>query len=136
VSWSVTTEKDRILPEGNYQAIVADLEKIDTTFGERIMWKFHVPAEDVTVVGFSSLSASLKSKGARWARAILGIVEDKFNWGPEELKGKPCTIKVDVSEDADGYERNIVEKVKPPRGEGKKRSGKDEDDKLAFHIPV
>jgi hypothetical protein len=129
VSWSVTTEKDRVLPEGTYRAIVGDLEKIDTSFGERIMWKFHVPAEDVTVVGFSSLSASLKSKGARWARAILGIVEDKFNWGPEELKGRPCTITVDVTEDAEGYERNIVEKVKPPRGEVKKRSGNGEDDK-------
>jgi hypothetical protein len=133
VSWSVTTEKDRILPEGTYRAIVADLEKIDTSFGERIMWKFDVPAEDVTVVGFSSLSASLKSKGARWARAILGIVEDRFNWGPEELKGMPCTITVDVSEDADGYGRNIVEKVKPPRGEVKEPSGNGEDDKPDFH---
>ena len=85
---------------------------------------------------FSSLSPSLKSKGARWARAILGIVEDNFNWGPEELKGKPCTITVDMSEDADGYERNIVEKVKPPRGEAKERSGNGEEDKPDFHIPI
>ena len=135
MSWSVTTEKDRVLPEGTYQAIVTDLEKIDTAFGERIMWKFHVPAEDITVVGFSSLSPSLKSKGARWARAILGIEEDKFNWGPEELKGKPCTITIDVSEDADGYERNIVEKVKPPRGEVKGRP-EDDEDEPDFEIPI
>ncbi len=115
MSWSVTTEKDKVLTEGTYAAVVDDLEKIETAFGERIMWKFYVPDDDVTVVGFSSLSPSLKSKGAKWARAVLGIKEDTFNWGPEELKGKPCTITVDVSEDADGYERNVVEKVKPPR---------------------
>lgn len=135
MSWSVTTEKDKVLTEAPYQAIVADLEKVDTPFGQRIMWKFYVPAEDVTVVGFSSLSPNPKSKGAKWARAILGIKEETFKWGPEELKGKPCTIVVDVSEDADGYERNIVEKVKPSRGEVKGRPENGEDDKPDSHIP-
>jgi hypothetical protein len=115
-SWSITAEKDPVLPEDWYQAVVEDLEKIETQlYGERIMWKFYIPAKDSIVVGFCSLSASLKSKGAKWAKTILGIDAAKFNWGPDELKGKPCTVYIGVSEDKDGNERNIVEKVRPPR---------------------
>ena len=95
------------------------------------MWKFYVPAEDTVVVGFSSLSASLKSKGAKWAKAILEIDAAKFNWGPDELKGKPCRVYVGISEDKDGDERNVVEKVKPRpphEAEGKPNGNPDAPD--------
>src|SRR5215217_1631739 len=115
MSWQVSAEQDPILPEGLYETVVQDLEKIETAFGQRVMWSFHIPNEDATVPGFSSLSPSLKAKGAQWARAILGTDDRSFTWGPEELKGKPCLVYVEISADADGNERNLVTKVLPSR---------------------
>jgi hypothetical protein len=133
MTWSITTETDRILPEGYYDAVVEDLEKIAATFNgeERAIWKFFIPSEGVTVVGFSSLAKSLKAKGAGWAKNILSPTAEEFTWGPGELRGKPCTVYVEVAEDKNGDERNIVTKVKPPRDDGKSShaSGAPSDDK-------
>jgi hypothetical protein len=117
LTWNVTTKEDIVLDEGIYAAVVKELKKVETKFGERVLWSF-APAEredDVTVPGFTSLSPSNKSKAAQWARVVLNIPQDQktVNWGPEELEGKPCRIYVEVSEDSDGFERNIVAKVLP-----------------------
>jgi hypothetical protein len=116
LAWNVTTKEDIVLDEGIYAAVVKELKKVETKFGERVLWSF-APAEheDITVPGFTSLSPSNKSKAAQWARVVLNIPQDQktVNWGPEELEGKPCRIYVEVSEDSDGFERNIVAKVLP-----------------------
>jgi hypothetical protein len=118
LTWNVTTKEDIVLDEGIYAAVVKELKKVETKFGERVLWSF-APAEhvDVTVPGFTSLSPSNKAKAAQWARVILNIPQDQktVNWGPEELEGKPCRIYVEVSEDSDSFERNIVAKVLPPK---------------------
>jgi hypothetical protein len=119
LTWNVTTKEDIVLDEGVvYAAIVKELKKVDTKFGERVLWSFApTEYEDVTVPGFTSLSPSNKSKAAQWSRVILNIPKEQktVNWGPEELEGKPCRVYVEVSEDSDGFERNIVAKVLPAK---------------------
>jgi hypothetical protein len=125
LSWDVTTREDIVLEDGIYEAVVSELKKVDTQFGERVLWLFHPNGydEDVRVPGFTSLSPSNKAKAAKWSRIILNIPKDQttVNWGPNILEGKPCRIYVEVSEDADGFERNIVSKLLPASKATKKR---------------
>ncbi len=128
MSWSVTTQEDKVLPEGIYDAIIKKLEKTETKFGERVLWSFYVPDENTSVVGFASLSPSNRAKGAKWARKVLQTQEKNINWGPEELEDKPCRVYVEVSEDAEGFERNIVTKVLSPNWSEDNQDGQDEED--------
>jgi hypothetical protein len=139
-SFRLEVKAEQVLEEGPYQAVVEHIEKTSRTFGdgekERLFWTFYIPAEDRRVVGFSSLSSSPKAKCTKWAKDILGVKEDNFNWGPEDLKGKSCTVVLGIKEDADGDEKNIVEKVKPPKkGKDQPVGGKHSDDPDLGKIP-
>ena len=79
------------------------------------MWTFEVSDENTEVVGFTSMSPSTKAKAYQWAAAIMGEIDPKIGWGPEDVIGGGCTVVLEVAEDAQGAEKNKVVKVKPPR---------------------
>ena len=68
---------DEVLEEGSYQAILENVEEKDTKFGERLMWSFDLPEENVQVVGFTSMSPSTKANAYRWAQAIMGEIDPR-----------------------------------------------------------
>jgi len=67
------------------------------------------------VVGFTSMSPSTKAKAYQWAAAIIGEIDPKLGWGPEDLIGGECVMVLEAAEDAQGLEKNKVVKVEPPR---------------------
>jgi hypothetical protein len=103
---------EKILEEDAYEAILDNIEQKETKFGERLMWTFRIPSEeDATVVGFTSMSPSTKAHAYTWAAAIMGEIDPKSGWGPEDVIGGRCRVSLGTYEDAQGIEKNKVEKV-------------------------
>jgi hypothetical protein len=103
---------ERILEEDTYEAILDNIEQKETKFGERLMWTFRIPSEDdATVVGFTSMSHSTRAHAYTWAAAIMGEIDPKTGWGPEDVIGGKCRVSLGTYEDAQGIEKNKVEKV-------------------------
>ena len=103
---------DRVLEDGTYVATLDKVEEKDTKFGERLMWTFRIPDEDdTTVVGFTSMSPSTRANAYQWAAALMGSIDPKIGWGPEDVIGGVCRVVLGTYEDAQGVERNKVEKV-------------------------
>src|SRR5215211_5204570 len=107
--------EDKVLEDGAYPAQLDNVERKETKFGDRLMWTFEIPSENTEVVGFTSMSPSTKAKAYQWAAAIVGEIDPKIGWGPEDVIGRSCTVVLDVAEDAQGTEKNKVVKVKPLR---------------------
>ena len=106
---------EKVLEDGAYNAKVFNVEDKETKFGSRIMWTFDLPSENTQVVGFTSMSPSTKAKAYQWASAIMGEIDPKVGWGPEDLIGGECLVVLETTEDAQGIEKNKVVKVKPPK---------------------
>jgi len=106
---------EKVLEDGAYDAKLVIVEQKETKFGNRLMWTFGVNRENTEVVGFTSMSPSTKAKAYQWAAAIVGEIDPKLGWGPEDLIGGECVVVLEASEDAQGTAKNKVVKVKPPR---------------------
>jgi len=121
MSFRMSVRVEKVLEEGIYDAVLDNVEDRDTKNGERLMWTFRIPSEDdATVVGWSSLSPSNKAKAYQWASAIMGEIDPKIGWGPEDVIGGRCRVVLSVYEDGQGIEKNGVDKVlRPKNGESK-----------------
>jgi hypothetical protein len=115
LSFRMDVKAEKILKDGAYDAKVFNVEQKETKFGSRIMWTFDLPGENTQVVGFTSMSPSTKANAYQWASAIIGEIDPKLGWGPEDLIGGECVVVLEVAEDAQGIQKNRVVKVKPPR---------------------
>jgi hypothetical protein len=115
MSFRMDVKVEKVLEDGAYDAKVFNVEQKDTKFGDRLMWTFDLPGENTQVVGFTSMSPSTKAKAYQWAAAIMGEIDPKLGWGPEDLIGGECVVVLEVVEDAQGTKKNKVMKVKPPR---------------------
>jgi hypothetical protein len=123
VSFRMDIKVEKVLEEGLYDAILEDVVDFRQTFDgveqERLRWIFRIPDEDdATVVGFSSMSPSTKGKAFKWASAINPEINPNTsaNWGPEDIIGKECRVMLEVAEDAQGIEKNRVERVIRAKG--------------------
>ncbi len=115
MSFRMDVKVENVLEDGAYDAKVFNVEQKETKFGSRIMWTFDLSGENIQVVGFTSMSPSTKAKAYEWAAAIMGEIDPKLGWGPEDLIGGECVVVLEIAEDAQGTEKNKVVKVKPPR---------------------
>jgi hypothetical protein len=115
LSFRMDVKVEKVLEDGAYDAKVFNVEQKETKFGSRIMWTFDLSGENIQVVGFTSMSPSTKAKAYEWAAAIMGEIDPKLGWGPEDLIGGECVVVLEIAEDAQGTEKNKVVKVKPPR---------------------
>ena len=116
MSFRMEVRVERVLEEGVYDAVLDNVEDKDTKNGERLMWTFRIPSEDdATVTGWSSLSPSTKAKSYNWALAIMGEIDPKVGWGPEDVVGGRCRVVLDTYEDAQVFEKNGVAKVLKPK---------------------
>src|SRR5829696_4625502 len=113
MSFHMDVRVDRVFEEGSYRAILENVEEKDTKFGERLMWTFRFPEENAEVVGFTSMSPSTKANAYRWAEAIMGHIDPKKGWGAEDVIGGECVVVLEITEDAQGVQKNKVVKVKP-----------------------
>lgn len=130
MSFRMDVKVERTLEEGVYKAVLNKVEQKETQFGEKLMWTFLVEAEDgAEVVGFSSMSPSTKAKAYTWAAAIMGEIDPKTGWGPEDVEDMPCRIVLDIVEDSNGTEKNRVTKIlKPSLKSSKTVDEEDEED--------
>jgi hypothetical protein len=115
LSFRMDVKVEKVLEDGAYEAKLVNVEQKETKFGDRLMWTFEVAEEDTEVVGFTSMSPSTKAKAYHWAVAIMGEIDAKLGWGPEDLIGGECVVVLETAEDAQGTEKNKVVKVKPPK---------------------
>jgi hypothetical protein len=125
MSFRMSVRVEKVLEEGVYDAVLDNVEDRDTKNGERLMWTLRIPSEDdVQVVGWSSLSPSTRAKAYQWASAIMGEIDPKVGWGPEDVVGGECRVVLDTYVDSQGIEKNGVVRVLKP----KTTQGKDEND--------
>ena len=125
MSFRMDVKVEKVLEDGAYDAKLVNVEQKETKFGNRLMWTFEVDGEGADVVGFTSMSPSTKAKAYQWAAAIVGELDPKVGWGPEDLIGGECVVVLEAAEDAQGTEKNKVVKVKPPRKNKTAASEKD-----------
>ena len=112
MSFRMDVRVEKTLQEGVYVAILQKVEQKETVHGLSLMWTFSVPSSDgAEVVGFSSMSPSTKAKGYGWAAALMGEIDPKTGWGPEDVQEKACRIVPGILDDANGGKKNKVEKV-------------------------
>ena len=112
MTFRMDVKVDRVLEDGTYAAILDNVEQKDTKYGESLMWTFRIPAEDdTTVVGFTSMSPSTKAHAYTWACAIMDRIDPKIGWGPGDVISGTCRVSLGTYEDAQGVEKNKVEKV-------------------------
>jgi len=105
---------DAVFPEGYYKAVLVSVEEKETKFGLRLMWTFRlVERDDAEVVGFTSMSPSSRANAYQWAKAIMGEIDPKTGWGSQDVIGGECLVILETAEDAQGFEKNKVVKVKP-----------------------
>jgi hypothetical protein len=103
-----------VFPEGPYRAVLVNVEEKETKHGLRLMWTFElVENDDAEVVGFTSTSPSSRANAYQWAIAIAGQIDPKLGWGPEDVLGRECIVILETAEDAQGFDKNKVVKVKP-----------------------
>jgi hypothetical protein len=116
MSFRISVRVEKVLEEGIYDAALDNVEDKETKNGERLMWSFRIPSEDdAIVVGWSSLSPSTRAKPYEWATAIMGEIDPKTGWGPEDVIGSKCRVVLDTYEDSQGIEKNGVDKVLKPK---------------------
>ena len=115
MSFRMDVKVEKVLEDGAYDAKLANVAQKETKFGDRLMWTFEVDRENTEVVGFTSMSPSTKAKAYQCAAAIMGEIDTKLGWGPEDVIGGKCVVVLGTAEDAQGSEKNKVVKVKPPR---------------------
>jgi hypothetical protein len=137
MSFRMDVKVDRVLEEDTYDAILDRIEEKTITFkgeeSDRLMWVFRIPSEDdTTVVGFTSMSPSTKAKAFKWATALNPEIAKSKNWGPEDLEGKPCRVDLETYEDAQGIEKNKVDKVKPAKSKATEDNEKEFDELPPF----
>jgi hypothetical protein len=112
MTFRMDVKVDKVLEDGTYEAILDNVIDKETKFGERLMWTFRIPSEDdATVVGFTSMSPSTKAHAYNWAAAIMGEINPKIGWGPDDVIGGTCRVSLGTYEDAQGVEKNKVEEV-------------------------
>src|SRR5215216_231026 len=115
MSFRMDVKVEKVFEDGAYDAKLVNVEQKETKFGDRLMWTFEVAEEGAEVVGFTSMSPSTKAKAYQWASAIVGEIDPRLGWGPEDLIGGECVVVLEAAEDAQGTEKNKVVKVKPPK---------------------
>ena len=115
MSFRMNIRVEKVLEDGAYDAKLVNVEQKETKFGDRLMWTFGVGEENIEVVGFTSMSPSTKAKAYMWAAAVMGEIDPKLGWGPEDVIGGECIVVLEAAEDAQGTEKNKLVKVKPPR---------------------
>src|SRR5215217_2471460 len=114
MSFRMKVQVDEVFPEGPYRAVLVNVEKKDTKHGERLMWTFQLVEKDAAEkVGFTSKSPSTRANAYQWAKAIMGEIDPKIGWGPEDVIGGRCIVVLEEAEDAQGFEKNKVVRVKP-----------------------
>jgi hypothetical protein len=115
LSFRMDVKVEKVLKDGAYDAKLINVEQKETKFGDRLMWTFEVDGENVEVVGFTSMSPSTKAKAYQWAAAIMGEIDPKLGWGPEDVIGGECVVVLEAVEDDQGTKKNRVVKIKPAR---------------------
>ena len=115
LSFRMDVKVEKVLEDGAYDARLVNVEQKETKFGDRLMWTFEVARENTEVVGFTSMNPSTKAKAYQWGAGIMGEIDPKLGWGPEDLIGGECVVVLEAAEDAQGSEKNKVVKVKSPR---------------------
>lgn len=108
----VDVKKEELLEEGTYEATITSLEEMETSFGDRLMWRL-MTTENVEVVAWTSFSQSEKSNLVKYATAVLGDVSAGFD--TDDLIGKPCRALVDITQDKEGADKNKVTGIKAPK---------------------
>jgi hypothetical protein len=104
------------LSTGEYAVELTAIELVDTPYGKQLKWTFSVPDEGRYLVGYSSLSASVKSKCMRWASALMNRTiqaDEEVNF--EKLVGKYATAVVVRKRKEDGTEYNSIDDLLPLR---------------------
>ena len=115
---------DRVFEESVYRAILEDgADKETQLFGLRMMWRFRLLDENGDVVGFTNMSPSIRANAFQWAQAIMGKIDPKVGWGPQDVIGGECIVVLEITEDAQGVRRTRLSRSSPPSKDKERRRG-------------
>jgi len=104
------------LSTGEYRVQLTAIEEVDTNYGKQLKWTFSVTDENRTLVAYSSISASVKSKCMQWASALLNrAIKADEEVDFEKLIGKSAVATVVRKFKEDGTEYNTIDDLLPLR---------------------
>jgi len=113
---TLTVQSNEPMPTGEYTVELTAIELVDTQYGKQLKWTFLVPEHKRTLVAYSSLSSSPKSKCVRWASALLNrpiSVGEQVDL--QSLVGKTAIASVVRKRKDDGTEYNTIDDLLPQR---------------------
>ena len=120
--------------EGEYSAIVSNIEEKEGQHGQYFVWTFLVKgathdgepidSKKVKVTGLTSDTFSTKSKLYKWAKGV-GLDVDSDELDLEDAIRSKCRVYIEDDEDKDG---NVWSKIVKVRKAAKKAADDDEDE--------
>lgn len=125
-----------LLPAGEYDAEISDVEERSGNFGPQLIWTFQLRGahKGRCLKAYSSAKFSQKAKLYAWVGAVLFAgrpIPRDFKLDTDELIGQRVKLVVTVEEKEDG-DFNRVEEVRPPArrvaGNGYGKSEPDDED--------
>lgn len=139
VKIKTTEEQGPVLEPDKYPGKIKGFDQMEGQFGPQLIWIFDVEAPEEAVLdgfaepsesghyevaGFTSFATGEKSKMRPWIIALLGDMPEEFD--TDDLVGVSCTLDLETYEKKNGITKNIVDKVRAPRGNrGKQAKKKD-----------
>lgn len=112
---------DEVFEEGDLgtalDALLFKLEEKGIKRSERLMWLF-TTKEGVKGVGLTSMSLTARANPDQFREAIEASADLKLGCGPEDVIGGERVVVVEVTENAQGVEKNEVVRVGLPRKGG------------------
>lgn len=116
---TITATENAPLPTGEYRVELTAIELADGQYGQQLRWTFAVLDTGKSLVAYSGVSPSLKSKSMRWASALLGrTIKAGESVNFDALVGRTATATVLRKRKEDGTEYNAVDDLQPDDGDG------------------
>jgi len=113
---TLTVQSNEPIPTGEYTVELTAIELVDTQYGKQLKWAFLVPDHKRTLVAYSSISSSPKSKCIRWASALLNrTIPVGEQVDLQSLVGRTATASVVRKRKEDGTEYNSIDDLLPLR---------------------
>ncbi|BCW94682.1 MAG: hypothetical protein WHS44_09890 [Fimbriimonadales bacterium] len=107
---TITATENAPIPTGEYRVELTAIELADGQYGQQLRWTFAVLDYGKTLIAYSSVAPSLKSKAMRWAAALLGrAIKPGESVNFDALVGKTAIATVVRKRKDDGTEYNAVD---------------------------
>ncbi len=113
MTFEIKISREEPLPKGTYRSVLQSVNLRDTRYGEKLMFAFEVTEHKAEVVGWAKPSSHPNSNACLYSTGINPEIKSMASWGPEDVEGRECLLKLDVYMNSEGRKKNKIVEVLP-----------------------